>query len=92
MPTWLIVVLGVAAIGALFATTPGGRRLRARLPLASLRTGRAPKQDREYLLRVCHGDRQRVERLLDLARTHNPDMSEAEAYRRAIRTHLRDKR
>ena len=92
MPTWLILVLGVAAIAAIYSTTPAGRRLRARLPVAGLRTGRAPKQDREYLLRVCNGDPRRVERLLDLARSHNPEMTEAEAYRRAIRSHLRDNR
>jgi hypothetical protein len=92
MPSWLVFVLGVAVIGAIFATTPAGRRLRGRLPVASLRAGRASKQDRQYLLRVCHGDAERVARLLDLARTHNPEMTEAEAYRRAIRAHLRDKR
>ena len=92
MPSWVVLVLGVAVIGAIFATTPAGRRLRARLPVAGLRAGRAPKQDREYLLRVCHGDAERVARLLDLARSPNPEMTEAEAYRRAIRAHLRDKR
>lgn len=90
MPRWLILMLGLAVIGAIFASTPAGRRLRARLPVARLRAGAAPKQDREYLLRVCDGDPERVRRLLDHERAANPEMTEAQAYRRAIRRHLRD--
>ena len=91
MPDWLLVVLGIAAILAIFATMPAGRRLRAALPLGALSPGRAPKEDRDYLLRVCDGDPARVERLLAHARERNPEMTEAEAYRRAIRAYLRDK-
>ncbi len=91
MPAWLVAALGIAVIVAIYATTPSGRRLRSRLPIGRLSPGRAPKEDREYLLRVCDGDAARVARLLDLERSRNPDMTEAEAYRRAIRTHLRDR-
>ena len=91
MPAWLMLVIGLAAIGAIFATLPAGRRLRARLPIAGLRLGGAPKPDREYLLRVCDGDPERVARLLAEARRANPEMTEAQAYRRAIRAYLRDR-
>ncbi len=88
MPRWLLVTLSLMAIAAILATTRAGRRLRARLP-TPLRSGRAPKQDRAYLLRVCGGDRRHVARLVADARRRDPDMTEAQAYRRAIRTHLR---
>jgi hypothetical protein len=86
-----MVLLGAAVIGAILASTPAGRRVRRRLPLASLRPGSAAKEDRDYLLRACDGDPREVERLLDAARARNPEMSEAQAYRRAIRAHLRGK-
>lgn len=89
MPAWLVAALGLAFVVAVLLTTPGGRRLRQRLPLAALRAGRAPRQDREYLLRVCGGDRARVASLLEREREVDPGMSEAEAYRSAIRRHLR---
>jgi len=91
MPTWLIVLLALAFIGAVLATMPAGRRLRSRLPIPGLRPGAAPQQDRDYLLRVCGGDPQRVQSMLEVARQRNPDMREAEAYRWAIRRYLRDK-
>ncbi len=90
---WLIAALGIAAILAIAATTGPGRRLRSRLPLGRLSPGRAPQQDRDYLLRVCDGDPERVQRLLqaERERARNPEMTEAEAYRRAIRSYLRDR-
>lgn len=92
MPAWLVVFLGVAFVVAVLLTTRAGGRLRQRLPFAALRAGRAPREDRAYLLRVCGGDPQRVERLLAREREHDPDLSEAAAYRRAIRRHLRPQR
>ncbi|MEN8181650.1 MAG: hypothetical protein ABFS46_03840 [Myxococcota bacterium] len=89
MPDWLVVLVGLLVLGAMLASTAAGRRLRQRLPVVALRAGRAPKEDREYLLRVCNGDRVRVERLLEIERARRPDLTEAEAYRKAIRTHLR---
>ena len=86
--TW-IVLLGLAFIVWVASTTPAGRRLRARLGID--RSGRAPGDDREYLLRVCDGDPDRVARLLDLERRGRPELTEAQAYRRAIRRHLRDR-
>jgi hypothetical protein len=71
------------------STTQHGRRLRNRLGIG--RGSGVPQDDREYLLRVCDGDRDRVARLLDLERRSQPEMTEAQAYRRAIRRHLRDR-
>ena len=92
MPAWLVVVLGVAFVSAVLLTTPAGRRLRQRLPVRALRSGSAPREDREYLLRVCEGDPARVEALLERERERDPDLTEAAAYRRAIRRHLRPQR
>jgi hypothetical protein len=89
LPAWLVVVLGLGFVAAVVLTTPAGRRWRQRLPIAALRAGRAPKEDREYLLRVCDGDPARVAALLGRERETDPELSEAAAYRRAIRRHLR---
>jgi hypothetical protein len=89
MPTWLVVMLGLAFVVALLLTTPAGRRLRQRLPIAALRSGRAPQEDRDYLLRICDGDPARVATLLERERERQPELSEADTYRRAIRRHLR---
>ena len=89
MPSWLVVVLGLGFVAAVVLTTPAGRRWRQRLPIAALRAGRAPKEDREYLLRVCDGDPARVAALLAREQEADPELSEAAAYRRAIRRHLR---
>ena len=86
--SWL-VVLGVVFMLWVASTTRFGRRLRTRL--GADQGDRATIDDREYLLRVCDGDRERVSRLLDLERRGRPDLTEAEAYRRAIRRHLRDR-
>jgi len=84
----LILVVGFTLW--IFSTTPAGKRLMDRMGLDLSRKARAPAEDRDYLLRVCGGDRQELERRLDLARRNNVEMSEAEAYRKAIRAHLRD--
>ena len=84
---WAFALLAAVAAGAIYLTTPGGRRLAERfnLPTPGRRKNQAPPADRGYLLRVCDDDPERVERLLEQARRHNPDMTEAEAYRKAIR-------
>ncbi len=89
MAAWLVVVLGLAFVVAVLLSTPAGRQLRQRLPIAALRSGRAPKEDRDYLLRVCDGDRAQVAALLERERERQPELSEADTYRRAIRRHLR---
>ena len=85
----VLVVLFVAV--AIFLTTPMGRRLTARLGLRFSHKGGAPQEDRDYLLRVCNGDTNELRARLATARQNNPDMTDAEAYRRAIRAHLRNK-
>jgi hypothetical protein len=84
-----IVLICLAFIVWVASTTPVGRRWRRRLGLD--RSGRAPKDDREYLLRVCNGDAAQVQRLLEHERRGQPEMTEAQAYRRAIRRYLRDR-
>ena len=84
-----IVLICIAFIVWIASTTPTGRRWRRRLGLD--RSGRAPREDRDYLLRVCHGDAAQVERLLERERQGHPEMTEAQAYRLAIRRLLRDR-
>jgi hypothetical protein len=95
LENWIFALLAAAAVAAIYLTTPGGRLLADRLNLPALRRSqrgkqRAPKEDREYLLRVCHDDPAHVERLLAAVKRHNPEMTEAEAYRKAIRAHLNE--
>ncbi len=92
-----LTVLMVALLAvAVFATTPLGKRLTARIGLRFPRNhfmgrGRAPREDHEYLLRVCNGDPDLLRERLEAARRNHPEMNEAESYRKAIRTHLRPK-
>ena len=87
----LTVLLVLAAIVAIFATTPAGKRLANQLGLNLSRKGRVPPEDFDYLLRVCNGDVDLLNRRLVSARQNNPEMSEAEAYRKAIREYLQSK-
>jgi hypothetical protein len=88
----LLAVIGVlAAVAWIFSTTPAGQAAVERLGLRALAKGAAPKEDRDYLLRVSGGDRSEVERLLDAEYERYPEMSEAQAHRRAIRTHFAQK-
>ena len=91
LENWIFALLAAAVAAAIYLTTPGGRRLATRLdlPTPHRRKDRARPEDQEYLLRVCNHDPERVGRLIEQARRHNPDMTEAQAYRRAIRTHLK---
>jgi hypothetical protein len=85
-----IAALGIAVALWIASTTRTGRRLLGRFR-PSRGSGRAPREDRDYLLRVCQGDPARVARLLEEARRGRGEVSEAEAYRLAIRRHLRDR-
>lgn len=85
----VLVVLGFTLW--IFSTTHAGKRLMDRMGLDLARKQRAKPEDHDYLLRVCGGDFDELQRRLAEARRHNPEMSEAEAYRKAIRAHLRDK-
>ncbi len=89
--TWIMAIVALVAAIAIFLTTPRGAEIARRSGLRLPSRDAVPKEDRDYLLRVCGGDPTAVASMLDAARVHNPDMSEKEAYRKAIRTHLRDK-
>jgi len=85
----LIVGIGVVAI---FLTTDAGKKLLETLGLHSLSSSAPPKEDREFLLRVCGGDPREVARRLDVERQRNPTLDTAQLYRRAIRSHMNDRR
>lgn len=87
----LTLVLMIAAVVAIFLTTRRGKAIAAQLGLEMPGKNRVPEDDRDYLLRVCGGDVEEVQRRLAATREHNPELSEAGAYRRAIREHLKDK-
>ncbi len=82
-------VVVLVAVVAIFFTTPTGRRISQKIGLRVGMKDPAPKEDREYLLRVCGGDPRAVEEKLAEARRNRPEMTEREAYRAAIREHLR---
>lgn len=84
-------VVVLVAVVAIFLTTSTGRRIAAHIGFRPGMKDPAPKEDRDYLLRVCAGDRGALEEMLAEARGDRPEMTEREAYRAAIRAHLRDK-
>jgi hypothetical protein len=83
--SWLPALLAAAALVALLATTPAGRRLRARLGVGRGRGDRAPQEDHDFLLRACGGDEAKLTGLLEAELRRNPALSEAQLYRKAIR-------
>ena len=97
--SWLPALLAILAIGAILFTTSAGRRLRARLrnlggaaaggTAGGGGRGRATQEDHDFLLRVCGGDEDRLSRRLEAEIRRNPHQSEAQLYRRAIRTYMR---
>lgn len=88
MPTWLMMAIAVLAVLAIFATTPAGQRISAGLGLDALSKDWPPKEDRDFLLRACSDDRAEMERRLGDERSRNSALTEAQVYRRAIRTYM----
>ena len=84
----LTAIFVAIAVVAIFATTAKGQAWITRLGLRRFQKGAAPDEDRAYLLRVCGGDTAAVEARLDAERARYPDWSEAQIYRRAIRTYM----
>jgi hypothetical protein len=83
-----MLAIAVAAVTAIFLTTPAGQRMASGLRIDALVKDGPPKEDRDFMLRVCEGDREELNRRLDAERGRNPEMSEAQVYRRAIRTYM----
>ena len=54
--------------------------------------GTSINQDHDFLLSRCNGDEQELFRRLEAEMRRNPGLSEAEAYRKAIRTWFVEKR
>jgi hypothetical protein len=90
MQTLMVLAVFGAAV-AIFLTTPAGKKLAVRLGLRFSNKSLASDEDHDYLLRVCNGDFDELSARLKAARGINPELTEAEVYRRAIRTYLRDK-
>ncbi len=88
MPTWLTLLLTTAAVLAIYSTTTSGKRMISRLGLTSLDRSGPPGEDQDFLLRVCGGDPEEVQRRLDAERRRNANLSEAETYRKAIRRYM----
>ena len=91
MGSWLVILVSLGFIGWILWTMPIGQRVAQKLGLRGFRKQGAPREDRDFLLRACDGDQDRVQNLLDEARANQPEMTDAQAYRRAIRAHLRSK-
>jgi hypothetical protein len=91
IPTWLVVPIAVLAVIAIYLTTPSGQRLAGVLGVP-VPFGKGPaREDRDYLLRACGGDRREMARRLAMERARFPDLGEAEIHRRAIRTYMNDR-
>lgn len=91
MMRFLTIVVVIVAVAAIFLTTRRGKEISAQLGLEMPGKNKVPEEDRDYLLRVCGGDVEELQRRLAATRKNNPELSEAGAYRRAIREHLKDK-
>lgn len=90
MLTLLMALVVLAAVVAIFATTPVGRRLAVRIGLRDRVAGAAPTQDVEFLIARCGGDRAEARRRVDAERERFPALAEADHYRRAIRRILQE--
>jgi len=88
VPSWLMLVIAVVAVAAILLTTPVGQRAASALGIDGLAKNAPPKEDRDFLLRVCDGDRAEVARRLDAERGRGAELTEAQVYRRAIRTYM----
>ena len=88
----VLAIVVLAAVFAIYATTPGGQRLLAGLGLRRFVKGAAPSEDLDYMLRACGGDRAEVERRLAAERERNDTLSEAQLYRKAIRRLMNERR
>jgi hypothetical protein len=91
MGTWLTILVTLGLLGWILWTMPIGQRIALRLGMRGFHKEGAPQEDRDFLLNACGGDRDRVQQSLAQARDGQPEMNDAQAYRRAIRTYMRHK-
>jgi hypothetical protein len=89
-------VVLAAVLALVFSRTPGGRRVYAKLRGAagpdSPPQKAAPNEDHAFLLTACDGDEDELLRRLEVEVRRNPDLDEAQVYRRAIRSWFQEKR
>lgn len=85
MLTALMGLVVLAAVLAIFATTPLGRRVAVRIGLRDHVAGAASSEDVDFLLHRCGNDPVEAGRRVAAERERFPDLSEADHYRRAIR-------
>jgi len=83
-----VLPIAIAAVLAIFLTTPAGRRFAIKLGVPLPFAGGPSKSDRDFLLRACGGDRRELAKWLDHERVRFPDLDEADIHRRAIRTYM----
>ena len=97
---WIaLVVVGAALWWFLRRGSSGGLgrgRMAGQMPDPSdsdpSQPGSSINQDHDFLLSRCNGDEQQLFRRLEAEMRRNPGLSEAEAYRKAIRTWFVEKR
>ena len=97
-----LAVFAVAAYGLWFVAmrTELGRRARVWLGsgMARAASGEPPEpttssgEDHDFLLARCNGSEQELLRRLEVETRRNPDLSDAEVYRKAIRSWFVEKR
>lgn len=90
MLTLLMALVVLAAVVAIFATTPAGRRLAVGIGLRDHVAGAAPRSDVDFLLARCGGDQAEARRRVEAERERFPALPEADHYRRAIRRILQE--
>jgi len=99
-----LLVLGVVVALVLSRTEAGRRLLSGRREagggraadepgrIAPGRSAAAPHEDHQFLLDACGGNEEHLLRRLEAEIRRNPDLSEAQLYRRAIRSWFQEKR
>lgn len=85
MLTALMGLVVLAAVLAIFATTPLGRRVAVRIGLRDHVAGAASSEDVDFLVHRCGNDHVEARRRVAAERERFPDLSESDHYRRAIR-------
>lgn len=85
MLTAVLLVVVLAAVLAIFATTPAGRRIAVQIGLRDRVAGAATSEDVDFLLLRCGNDRAEALRRVAFERERFPELCEADHYRRAIR-------